>query len=107
MDNLIRTIVDDKTSYQLLWFLALNLTFAFVELAYGIWANSLGLISDSFHMFFDCSALLGGLVASIISQWEANELFSFGYVRAEILAGFVNGICLLFVGFFIFSEAVK
>lgn len=29
------------------------------------------------------------------------------YVRAEVLAGFVNGLFLLFIGFFIFSEAIE
>jgi len=29
------------------------------------------------------------------------------YVRAEILAGFVNGLFLVFISFFIFSEAVE
>lgn len=28
-------------------------------------------------------------------------------MRAEVLAGFVNGLFLLFIGFFIFSEAVE
>lgn len=88
-------------------FLLLNLSFAFVELAYGIWTNSLGLISDSFHMFFDCTALLAGLAASVISRWRSNENYSYGFVRAEVLAGFVNGLFLLFIGFFIFSEAVE
>nr|KAI8754156.1 zinc transporter 7-like [Biomphalaria glabrata] len=103
----IRLIISEKTSRRLLGFLMLNLSFAFVELMYGIWTNSLGLISDSFHMFFDCTALLAGLVASVISRWRANESYSYGYVRAEILAGFVNGLFLLFIAFFIFSEAVE
>ncbi|GFS25487.1 zinc transporter 7 [Elysia marginata] len=103
----IRLIFSEKTSRRLLGFLVLNLSFAFVELLYGIWTNSLGLISDSFHMFFDCTALLAGLVASVISRWRATETFSYGYVRAEILAGFVNGLFLLFIAFFIFSEAVE
>ncbi|GFO10834.1 Zinc transporter 7 [Plakobranchus ocellatus] len=103
----IRLIFSEKTSRRLLGFLILNLSFAFVELLYGIWTNSLGLISDSFHMFFDCTALLAGLVASVISRWRATETFSYGYVRAEILAGFVNGLFLLFIAFFIFSEAVE
>ncbi|XP_035826343.1 zinc transporter 7 isoform X2 [Aplysia californica] len=58
-------------------------------------------------MFFDCTALLAGLVASVIARWRATESFSYGYVRAEILAGFVNGLFLLFIAFFIFSEAVE
>ncbi len=31
----------------------------------------------------------------------------FSYVRAEVLAGFINGLFLLFISFFIFSEAVE
>jgi len=29
------------------------------------------------------------------------------YVRAEVIAGFVNGLFLIFISFFIFSEAVE
>ncbi|OWF54437.1 zinc transporter 7-like [Mizuhopecten yessoensis] len=103
----LRLIFSDQTSRNLFFFMLLNLSFAFVELTYGIWTNSLGLISDSFHMFFDCTALLAGLAASVISRWRATEAYSYGYVRAEIVAGFVNGLFLLFIGFFIFSEAVE
>lgn len=102
-----KKIMNDKNSRNLLMFLLLNFSFAFVELFYGIWTNSLGLISDSFHMFFDCTGLLAGLAANIIIQWKANEHYSYGYERAEVLAGFVNGLFLLFISFFIFSEAVE
>ena len=103
----IRLILADPNSRNLLGFLLLNLSFAFVELFYGVWTNSLGLISDSFHMFFDCTGLMAGLVASVITKWRANDKFSYGYVRAEVLAGFINGLFLLFISFFIFSEAVE
>ena len=58
-------------------------------------------------MFFDCTALLAGLAASVISKWRSNDAFSYGYVRAEVLAGFVNGLFLIFTAFFIFSEGVE
>ena len=61
-------IFSDKNSRNLFSFLVLNLSFAIVELLYGVWTNSLGLISDSFHMFFDCTALLAGLAATVISR---------------------------------------
>ncbi|XP_005181400.1 zinc transporter 7-like [Musca domestica] len=102
-----RLIFSDKNSRNLFLFLMLNLSFAFVELFYGILTNSLGLISDSFHMFFDCTGLLAGLAASVITKWRANERFSYGYVRAEVLAGFVNSLFLIFVAFFILSEGVE
>lgn len=105
--SLRRLIFSDKNSRNLFMFLLLNLSFAFVELFYGVWTNSLGLISDSFHMFFDCTGLLAGLAASVITKWKANERYSYGYVRAEVLAGFVNSLFLLFISFFILSESVE
>jgi len=105
--NWVRLITADPNSRNLLGFLLLNLSFAFVELAYGVWTNSLGLISDSFHMFFDCTGLLAGLVATVITKWKSNDKYTYGYVRAEVLAGFINGLFLLFISFFIFSEAVE
>lgn len=58
-------------------------------------------------MFFDCTGLVAGLAASVITKWKANDRYSYGYVRAEILAGFVNGMFLLFISFFLMSEAVE
>jgi zinc transporter 5/7 len=124
LNGWMRLIFSDRNSRNLFLFLLLNLSFAFVELIYGVWSNSLGeclvvkfiatpnfyfigLISDSFHMFFDCTGLLAGLAASVITKWKANEKYSYGYVRAEVLAGFVNGLFLLFISFFIMSEAVE
>ncbi|RZF38288.1 hypothetical protein LSTR_LSTR009011 [Laodelphax striatellus] len=105
--GLARLIFADRNSRNLFLFLILNLSFAVVELLYGVWTNSLGLISDSFHMFFDCTGLVAGLAASVITKWRANDKYSYGYVRAEVLAGFVNGLFLLFIAFFILSEAVE
>ncbi|XP_012540878.1 zinc transporter 7 [Monomorium pharaonis] len=102
-----RLVFSDKNIRNLFLFLCLNLSFACVELLYGIWTNSLGLISDSFHMFFDCTGLLFGLAASVITKWRANDRYSYGYVRAEVLGGFVNGLLLLFIAVFIMSEAVE
>jgi len=105
--QVVHLILSDKNSRNLLGFLLLNLTFAFVELFYGVITNSLGLISDSFHMFFDCTGLVAGLVATVITKWRANECYSYGFLRAEVLAGFINGLFLLFISFFILSEAVE
>ncbi|XP_042243329.1 LOW QUALITY PROTEIN: zinc transporter 7-like [Homarus americanus] len=107
LGSVARLILSDKDSRNLFFFLLLNLTFGFVELFYGILTNSLGLISDAFHMFFDCSGLVVGLAAKVITKWRANDKFTYGYVRAEILGGFINGLLLLFVSFFIFAESVE
>jgi zinc transporter 5/7 len=81
--------------------------FCGVEFLYGFLTNSLGLISDGFHMLFDCSALVMGLVASVMARWTANRQYSFGYGRVEILAGFINALFLIVIAFFIFLEAIE
>ena len=58
--------------------------FTGVELLYGMWTNSLGLISDGFHMLFDCTALVLGLCAALMSRWKASKTFSFGLVDRHI-----------------------
>lgn len=80
--------------------------FTFVELLYGVWTNSLGLISDGFHMLFDSTALLVGLYASLMSRWKPTRLYSYGYGRVEVLSGFVNGLFLVVIALFVFEAAL-
>lgn len=42
----VKAIVADPESKQIFYFLLLNLSFMFVQMLYGVWTNSLGLISD-------------------------------------------------------------
>jgi len=74
----IRTIIADPRTRNVFFFLLLNLSFAMVEAVYGLWTNSLGLCSDAVHMLFDSSAIICGLIASVISKWEANERYTYG-----------------------------
>ena len=100
------TLRDTKTR-RILAFLLLNLAFMGVELFVGFVANSLGLISDAGHMFFDCIALFIGLFAAFASSWRADNIFTYGYARYEVLAGFVNGIFLIFVAFAVLTESLS
>lgn len=77
-----------------------------MELLYGMWTNSLGLISDGFHMLFDCTALLVGLYASLMSRWKPTRLYSYGYGRVEVLSGLLNGLFLVVIALFVLEEAL-
>ncbi|KAK3744107.1 hypothetical protein QZH41_016800 [Actinostola sp. cb2023] len=81
--------------------------FTGVELLYGAWTNSLGLISDGFHMMFDCTALVLGLCAALMSRWKRTRTFSYGFGRVEILSGFINGLFLVVIAFFVFVTALQ
>ncbi|BGP17841.1 Putative zinc transporter msc2 [Rhodosporidiobolus nylandii] len=55
----IKTILASPESRRIYFFLCLNLAYMFVQMAYGIWTNSLGLISDCELVLFLCDALAG------------------------------------------------
>lgn len=74
---------------------SLNFGFMIVQLSYGILTGSLGLLSDSIHMFFDCLALIVGLCAAVMSKWPPNSKFPYGYGKVDTLSGFANGIFLM------------
>ncbi|XP_078376959.1 proton-coupled zinc antiporter SLC30A8-like [Oculina patagonica] len=64
--------------------------FIICEVIGGYAANSLAIMNDALHQFFDLNSLLMSLVATWIARWKPNEKKSFGYYRAEIL-----GACIV------------
>ncbi|XP_055336535.1 zinc transporter 7-like [Paramacrobiotus metropolitanus] len=109
MVSLLKALCSGVGSCILFFYFIISLTFAFIELSYGILTNSLSLISDSFHMFFDCTGLFIGICAAAIirAQWRPNIQYTYGYGRVDTIAGLVNAVCLLFVGFLLSFEAFK
>ncbi|POY73388.1 hypothetical protein BMF94_3726 [Rhodotorula taiwanensis] len=103
----IKVILDSPESRRIFLFLCINLAFMFVQMAYGVWTNSLGLISDSIHMFFDCLALGVGLFASVMATWPSNNVYTYGYTRMETLSGFANAVFLCLISIFIVFEAIQ
>ena len=81
--------------------------FALVELFGGIFSGSLALISDSFHMFSDVVALLFSMIAVFYSAKKPNKKFTYGYLRIEIIAAFLNGFALMIISIGIIIEAVN
>jgi cobalt-zinc-cadmium efflux system protein len=87
--------------------LALTSTFLIAEVVAGIVFNSLALLSDAAHMFTDAAALAIALAAIRVGQKKANEEFTFGYRRFEILAAAFNAILLFGVAIYVLVEGVK
>jgi zinc transporter 5/7 len=100
-------IWEDGNSRKIFLFLVINFLFMFVEIAVGWLTNSLGLISDAGHMFFDNASLFIGLYASYMARWKPDRVYTYGYARYEVLAGFVNAIFLVFVGLSVVFEALE
>lgn len=87
--------------------LGLTLLFAVIEVITGFISNSLALISDAGHMVTDAAALGLALLAQLIAKRPPSARHSFGFVRAEALAAFVNCLAMLGLVTWIGWEAVQ
>ena len=98
-----------EVSNQNLLLIALVLTLGFsgIEAAAAYFAGSLALLSDAAHMVTDSAALGLALLAQIISRRPPSPKHSFGFGRAEALAAFVNGICMLGLVVWVVGEAIS
>ncbi|HHW37013.1 MAG TPA: cation transporter [Bacillales bacterium] len=95
-------------SKKTLWItLMLTLFFTLVEIVGGILAHSLALLSDSAHMLSDVLALGLSITAIYLSTHESNNKYTFGFLRFEILASFLNGLALIVIAIGIFIEGIK
>jgi len=77
------------------WSLAVTVAFVLVELAAGVQARSLALISDAGHNFTDALALLLAWIGVYFGRKPPDEVKTYGYHRAGVLAAFVNALALL------------
>jgi len=97
-----------RSSHQaLVWALVVTGGMALVEGIGAFWSGSLALLSDAGHMATDAAALGLALFASRIARRPPTGRASYGYVRAEVLAAFVNALALLALVVFITVEAVR
>ncbi|KAI1431853.1 cation efflux protein [Xylaria sp. CBS 124048] len=104
---LVHAIMTDKDSRRIFYFMGVNFSFMTVQAVYGYLTDSLGLLSDSIHMFFDCVALAVGLFASVMSKWPPSERFPYGFGKVETLSGFGNGVFLILISLEIMFEAFE
>jgi cobalt-zinc-cadmium efflux system protein len=77
------------------------------EVAGGIVAHSLALLSDAGHLLTDAAALAAALAAAALAARPARGKWTFGLGRAEILAAQGNGIALLLVAGWVVYAAVR
>ena len=94
-----------RVSRKLLVASIATFVFVLIELAAGIFSNSLSLIGDSFHNFTDTLALLLALFAVRLERRPATTEKSYGYQRAGVITAFINAATLVAFTGFIFIEA--
>jgi cobalt-zinc-cadmium efflux system protein len=96
-----------QTGRVLKWSLAATIVFVVVELIAGLRAGSLALISDAGHNFTDALSLVLAAIGLYLERRPADDVKTYGYHRAGVLAAFVNALTLVGISIFIFYEAFQ
>ena len=73
----------------------LNFIFTLIEIAGGLWTNSVAILADALHDAGDSLALLLAWYLQKASGKERDQRFSYGYGRLSLLAALINGVILL------------
>jgi cobalt-zinc-cadmium efflux system protein len=87
--------------------LSITLAYAFVELAGGLWSDSLALASDAGHMFSDALALALAAGAAWLARRPPGLKHSYGLARAEVIGATLNGLIMLGIIVLLVVEAVQ
>ncbi len=91
---------------RLLIALAITASFMLAEIIGGVLSGSLALIADAGHMATDSAALALAWLSTRQARKPATALRSYGHLRAQVLAAFINGAALIGLSIWIVVEAI-
>ena len=86
--------------------LAATLAFTIFEVYAGVRSGSLALLSDAGHNFTDAVALFLAAIGYYLQAKPADQVKTFGYQRAGVVAAFLNAATLIAISLVIFWEAI-
>jgi cobalt-zinc-cadmium efflux system protein len=92
---------------RLLIALTLALVVFVVEAGASIFANSLALLAEAFHVLIDVVALAIAFVSVWLAARPATDRRTFGFLRLEILATVLNTVLLLVVASVVLVEGIR
>ena len=91
---------------SLLIAIGINLLLTFAQVVGGIISGSLSLVADALHNLSDATSLSIALLARKISTKPADEIKTFGYQRAEVIAALINLTLLITISLYLIYEAI-
>ncbi len=98
--------VSEKSVKYLFISFIINMLLSVVEVVGGIISGSVSLIGDALHNTSDAFSILIAVVAFKIGRKKADNKYTYGFRRAEVIGGFVNLILLFIAGCYLLVEGV-
>ncbi len=91
---------------KLLWIIAFNLIIIVMEISFGLFSHSYALIADALHNAGDVIAIVITYIALKIGTRETTFQYTFGFIKAEMMAAFVNTLFLFVTMFYMIYESM-
>lgn len=96
-----------KQKRNVLFIIVLNMLIVVAEVFYGLLSNSIALITDAFHNLGDILAVIITYIAIVMGSKKPTYRYTFGFLKAEMMAAFVNALFLVITLGFLIYESVK
>ena len=91
---------------KILFIIIFNLIIVFSEITFGLISNSFALIADALHNAGNVIAIAITYIALKFSTKQKTFKFTFGFLKAEMMAAFVNTLFLFITMFYMIYEAI-
>jgi len=99
--------VQHVSDRRLLGAVVLNQLLTVGQVVAGIFSGSVALLSDAAHNFNDANSLLIAYVARRVSRRRADNKYTFGYRRAEMIGALINLTLLAVIGLYLVYTGVS
>ena len=95
-----------KTEKNILVAFILNIAFSLFELLGGLLTGSIAILSDSLHDIGDALSIGISYFLEKKSKQEANNVYTYGYVRYSVLGSIITTVILLVGSVFVIYESI-
>lgn len=92
---------------KIFWVIVFNLVIIVSEIGFGLLSNSFALIADALHNIGDVIAVAISYIALRLASQKTSFRYPFGFMRAEMMAGFVNTLFLFVTMFYMLYLSVE
>ncbi|MCK9372147.1 MAG: cation diffusion facilitator family transporter [Sulfuricurvum sp.] len=103
--NVLKHLSPDQRRVALV--IALNIAIVIIESTVGVISGSLALLSDAWHNLSDVLALVVTAIALGLGKRPASATMTYGYVRSEMMATFINAGFLSLLMIWVAAEALN
>lgn len=95
-----------KQTSKILLIILLNSIIVVSELVFGFISHSAALIAEAFHNMGDVLGLIVTYVAMILATKSPSFKFTYGYIKAETMAAFLNSLILIIAMVYVIYEGI-